>query len=75
MAAIWFTEWGGGGGGAESAIFIWPLFWWAKTGNSSVASFLVGGGEAPKYTGEKRKKIMYITYMHDKAKRASASET
>ena len=81
---IAFMQWrrfrvacGGGGGGTEAAIFIWPLFWWAKAGNSSVASFLVwggGGGKPPKCTDIKKNHI-HVTYMHERAKRASASET
>ena len=71
MAAISCSE-GGGGGGTESAIFIWPLFWWAKAGNSSVASFLVwGGGATPQMYRHKIKK----SYTCNLYARASASET
>ena len=73
MATISCSEWGGGG--TEAAIFIWPLFWWAKAGNSSVASFLVlgGGGQVPDI--KKYHIHVHVTYMHERAKRASASET
>ena len=71
VAAISCSEWGG----RNRPKFIWPLFWWAKAGNSSVASFLVwGGGQAPKCTDIKKNHI-HVTYMHERAKRASASET
>ena len=64
------SEWGGGGGRNR------PLFWWAKAGNSSVASFLVwGGGQPPKCTDIKKNIYMHVTYMHERAKRAGASET
>ena len=34
------SEWGGGG--TEAAIFIWPLFWWAKAGNAKEADIWCG---------------------------------
>ena len=74
MAAISCSEWGGrnrpssfGHSSAERKLAT----------VSSVASFLVlggGGGQAPKCTDIK-KNIINVTYMHERAKRASVSET
>ena len=33
-----------------------------------------GGGQAPKCTDIKKKNHIYVTYMHERAKRASVSE-
>ena len=45
--------------------------------SSSVASFLVwgGGGQDPQMYRQKKKNHVHVTYMRERAKRASASET